>query len=73
MKKYIITTEQLQAICGSACAAGLVAQNLKPIEPLTPIEVKELVKVYPSEDLCGWSYRMGIADAERHIIGSETS
>ena len=35
-------------------------------EPLTPEQITELRKKHPAEDLCGWSYRMGIADAEQH-------
>jgi len=44
-------------------------ESIKPIEPLTPTEVKKTASKHPSEDLCGWSYRMGIADAEHHILG----
>lgn len=33
-------------------------------QPLTDSQVKELVKKRPAEDLCRWSYGMGIKDAE---------
>lgn len=33
-------------------------------QPLTDSQVKELVKKHPAEDLCRWSYGMGIKDAE---------
>ena len=34
--------------------------------PLTPEQIKAMVRRHPAEDLCGWSYRLGIADAEAH-------
>ena len=34
--------------------------------PLTPDQIKAMAREYPAEDLCGWSYRLGIADAEAH-------
>jgi hypothetical protein len=34
--------------------------------PLTPEAINAMAREYPAEDLCGWSYRMGIADAEQH-------
>ena len=33
---------------------------------LTPEAINAMAREYPAEDLCGWSYRMGVADAERH-------
>lgn len=33
-------------------------------EPLTLEAINAMAREYPAEDLCGWSYRMGIADAE---------
>lgn len=33
-------------------------------EPLTPEQINAMARKHPAEDLCGWSYRMGIADAE---------
>lgn len=35
-------------------------------EPLTLEAINAMAREHPAEDLCGWSYRMGIADAERH-------
>ena len=35
-------------------------------EPLTDEQMRTMRKKHPAEDLCGWSYRMGIADAETH-------
>ena len=35
-------------------------------EPLTPEQISAMSRKHPAEDLCGWSYRMGIADAEAH-------
>ena len=34
--------------------------------PLTDEQIRAMARKYPAEDLCGWSYRMGVADAERH-------
>jgi len=34
--------------------------------PLTPEAINVMAREYPAEDLCGWSYRMGVADAEAH-------
>ena len=34
--------------------------------PLTEEQIKAMDRKHPAEDLCGWSYRMGIADAEQH-------
>ena len=34
--------------------------------PLTDEQMRTMRKKHPAEDLCGWSYRMGIADAETH-------
>ena len=34
--------------------------------PLTDEQIKAMDRRHPAEDLCGWSYRMGVADAERH-------
>ena len=34
--------------------------------PLTPEQIKAMDRRHPAEDLCGWSYRLGIADAEAH-------
>lgn len=35
-------------------------------QPLTDSQITAARRAYPAEDLCGWSYRMGIADAEKH-------
>ena len=42
-------------------------------EPLTPEQTSAMSSKHPAEDLCGWSYRLGIADAEAHhgIKGKE--
>lgn len=42
-------------------------------EPLTPEQISAMSRKHPAEDLCGWSYRLGIADAEAHhgIKGKE--
>ena len=34
--------------------------------PLTPEAINSMAREYPAEDLCGWCYRMGVADAEHH-------
>ena len=34
--------------------------------PLTPEQISAMSRKHPAEDLCGWSYRIGIADAEAH-------
>ena len=34
--------------------------------PLTDEQIRAMAREHPAEDLCGWSYRMGIADTERH-------
>ena len=34
--------------------------------PLTDEQIRAMARKHPAEDLCGWSYRMGVADAERH-------
>lgn len=34
--------------------------------PLTPEAINAMAREYPAEDLCGWSYRMGVADTEAH-------
>ena len=36
------------------------------MEPLTDSQITAARRAYTAEDLCGWSYRMGIADAEKH-------
>lgn len=37
--------------------------------PMTPEAINAMAREYPAEDLCGWIYRMGVADAEqRHGI-----
>lgn len=40
------------------------AQMVPARQPLTDSQVKELAKKHPAEDLCRWSYGMGIKDAE---------
>ena len=35
-------------------------------EPLTDEQIRAMAREHPAEDLCGWSYRMGVADAEAH-------
>ena len=68
--KYIITDEQLRhitAVFDSIDASEDWMKALKPIEPLTPAEIKSMSRKHPSEDLCRWSYDMGVSDAERHI------
>ena len=32
--------------------------------PLTPEQISAMSRKHPAEDLCGWSYAMGITDAE---------
>lgn len=34
--------------------------------PMTDEQIKAMGRRHPAEDLCGWSYRLGIADAEAH-------
>ena len=35
-------------------------------EPLTNEQIREMLNKHPPEDVCDWSYRMGIDDAELH-------
>ena len=35
-------------------------------EPLTDEQIRAMLNKHPPEDVCGWSYRMGINDAELH-------
>ena len=35
-------------------------------EPLTPEQGSAMSRKHPAEDLCIWSYAMGITDAEAH-------
>ena len=35
-------------------------------EPLTDEHIRAMLNKHPPEDVCGWSYRMGIDDAELH-------
>ena len=35
-------------------------------EPLTDEHIRAMLNKHPPEDVCGWSYRMGIEDAELH-------
>ena len=41
--------------------------------PLTDEQIRAMLNKHPPEDVCGWSYRMGIDDAELHhgIKGKE--
>ncbi len=66
--KYIITDQQIEEIHNKGLTSEIVAA-LKPIEPITGEQVKQWKSKYPAEDLCHWSYNMGAADAERHILG----
>ena len=34
--------------------------------PLTDEQIRAMLNKHPPEDVCGWSYRMGIDDAELH-------
>ena len=34
--------------------------------PLTDAQIRAMLNKHPPEDVCGWSYRMGIDDAELH-------
>ena len=42
------------------------AQPVVVREPLTDEQIRAMAREHPAEDLCGWSYRMGVADTERH-------
>ena len=35
-------------------------------EPLTDEQIRAMLNKHPPEDVCGWSYRIGIDDAELH-------
>ena len=52
-------------IGGSAQALPLCTSPTV-VEPLTPEAINAMAREHPAEDLCGWSYRMGVADAEQH-------
>lgn len=47
--------------------AVLAKWGAQPVAvPLTDEQIKAMDRRHPVEDLCGWSYRLGIADAEAH-------
>ena len=45
---------------------GTATQAQAGAVPLTLEAITAMAREHPAEDLCGWSYRMGVADAERH-------
>ena len=44
----------------------LVRQQPVAREPMTNAHIRAMLNKHPPEDVCGWSYRMGIDDAELH-------
>ena len=44
----------------------LVRQQPVEREPLTDAQIRAMLNKHPPEDVCDWSYRMGIDDAELH-------
>ena len=49
-----------------ACAARGATQPQAGAVPLTDEQIRAMLNKHPPEDVCGWSYRMGIDDAELH-------
>ena len=53
-------------------ALALLAKWSQPAQaqagavPLTDEQIRAMLNKHPPEDVCGWSYRMGIDDAELH-------
>lgn len=47
---------------------GQPAQAEEPVarEPITNGHIRAMLNKHPPEDVCDWSYRMGIDDAELH-------
>ena len=56
---------QAGAIFGSAFRTPQPTQPAAGAVPLTLEAINAMAREYPAEDLCGWSYRMGVADTER--------
>ena len=53
---------------GRTTASHGQAPATQPVarEPLTDAQIRAMLNKHPPEDVCGWSYRMGIDDAELH-------
>ena len=45
---------------------GQPAQARAVAVPLTNAQIRSMLNKHPPEDVCDWSYRMGIDDAELH-------
>ena len=59
------TASELQDTCHKQAQRIEVLEQAGAV-PLTDEQIRAMARKYPAEDLCGWSYRMGVADAERH-------
>lgn len=53
---------------GCQIAKKLSRKTPQPVarEPLTDEQIRAMLNKHPPEDVCGWSYRIGIEDAGRH-------
>ena len=74
MKKYLIDQDQMTYLLRILRCYPLIHEELKklkPIEPLSDPEIKAMSRNHTAEDLCHWSYRMGIDDAARHFMGEK--
>lgn len=60
-----VTLRQFRTIARAVLAKWGTPQPVVR-EPLTEEQISAMSRKHPAEDLCGWSYRLGIADAEAH-------
>ena len=50
--------------CGVPVGTKLYTHPASQCQPLTPGQIKKLRSKHSAEDICCWSYEMGIKDAE---------
>lgn len=67
-KAYQTLLEQVAKGVSIMRPPPLVISAPQPVarEPLTDEHIRAMLNKHPPEDVCGWSYRMGIDDAELH-------
>lgn len=67
-KAYQTLLEQVAKGVSIMRPPPLVISAPQPVErePLTDGQIRAMLNKHPPEDVCGWSYRMGIDDAELH-------
>ena len=58
--------EQLRRYSVGDLSQPLAPQQEAGAVPLTDEQIRAMLNKHPPEDVCGWSYRMGIDDAELH-------